>query len=91
MLSLNLKVHEYKRINDGSRATLERVNPYILLTKATDVGSTRVFIQGGAFFHEKGEEYTKEELPPWLNEEIAKMSVAARKEVGLADWKPPKP
>lgn len=90
MQHLNLKVHEYKRVNDGSRATLTRINPYICLCKASpEGGSTRVFIQGGAFFHEGGAEYKKSELPDWLDEEITKLSPRARKEAGLD--KPPAP
>jgi hypothetical protein len=90
MLTLS-KVHEYSRINDGSRATLTRVNPYIVMSRGNGEGSVRVFIQGGQFYHEKGEEFSKDALPPWVNDEIAKMTPAARKEAGLQDWKPPKP
>lgn len=85
-MSLNLRVHEYKRINDGSRAVLTRVNPYVCLCRGNpEGGSTRVFIQGGAFYHEGGAEYKKSELPDWLSDEIAKLSSQARKEAGLVD------
>jgi hypothetical protein len=83
---LNLKVHEYNRIRDGSRAILTKVNPYICLSKANpEGGSTRVFIQGGKFYHEGGKEYRTSELPSWLNEEIAKLTPQARKEIGLVE------
>ena len=89
-MTLNLKVHEYARVNDGSRAILTRVNPYIVLTRGLpEGGSTRVFIQGGAFFHEGGDEYKRHELPEWLNDEIAKMGPATRKSVGLDNWVKP--
>lgn len=89
-MPLNLRVHEYKRVNDGSRAILTRLNPYIALCHGSpEGGSTRVFIQGGCFFHEGGDEYKKSELPPWLDVEIAKISPSIRKEVGLQDWVPP--
>lgn len=88
-MALNLRVHEYKRVNDGSKAVLTRLNPYIVLTHGiAEGGSTRVFIQGGAFFHEGGDEYKKSELPDWLDSEIAKISPAIRKSVGLEDWAP---
>jgi len=83
---LTLRVHEYKRVNDGSKAVLTRLNPYIVLTQGSpDGGSTRVFIQNGCFFHEGGAEYKKHELPDWLPREIAKMSEAIKKSVGLVD------
>lgn len=89
-MTLSLKPHEYKRINDGSKATLTRLNPYIALCRSNpEGGSTRVFIQGGAFYHEGGGEYKKHELPDWLNSEIAKIPPGVRKEVGLQDWAPP--
>lgn len=84
MPSLNLKVHEYKRVNDGSQARLIRVNPYVVLTKANpEGGSTRVFIQDGMFFHEGGGEYKQSELPDWLDDEIERLSPVAVKEAGL--------
>lgn len=85
MSTLDLRVHHYKRINDGSQAVLTQLKPYIALCKANDEegGSTRVFVQNGQFFHEGGAEYKKTELPSWLSTELAKLSPDARKEVGL--------
>jgi hypothetical protein len=87
---LNLNVHEFSKPADGSRPTLTRVTPYICLSRGLpEGGSTRVFIQGGAFYHEGGKEYKRHELPPWLNEELARLTPTALREVGLVDWKPP--
>ena len=83
---LNLRVHEYKRINDGSQAVLTKINPYVALCHGNpEGGSTRVFIQGGMFFHEGGAEYKKSELPDWLPEAISKMSDRAKKDAGLVE------
>jgi hypothetical protein len=87
---LSLKVHTFAKATDGGHEVLSQISPYAVLSRQTEGGSIRVFIQGGAFYHEGGPAYKESELPPWLHEEIAKMTPKARAEVGLKDWVPPK-
>lgn len=90
-MPLSLKVHEYKRANDGSKAVLTRVNPYVMLARGNpEGGSVRVFLQNGMFFHEGGDEYKKHELPDWLSSELAKLTPRIKKEVGFSQ-EPAKP
>jgi hypothetical protein len=42
-----------------------------------------VFIQAGQFFSEGGPVLKPDEVPDWLDEEIARMTPGARQEVGL--------
>ena len=89
-LQLN-RVHEYKKVNDGSRPTLTKINPATRLGRRGEGidESVYVFIQGGLFFSEGGARIKTKDLPPWLDDEIKRMSREARAEVGLpVDWKP---
>lgn len=89
-MSLSLTVHKYKQVE--GRTILEQVTPYIAISHATEGGSERIFIQGGRFFHEGGgDEVRQRDLPSWVGAEIKKLSLQARKDVGLVDWEPPEP
>jgi hypothetical protein len=78
------KVHEYKRINDGSHAVLIRTSPVIRLSRKVE-GQDQliVYIQNGQFWTEDGKELPKEKWPKWLPEELAKLTDEAKAEVGL--------
>lgn len=81
MVQLTLKVHDYKRKKGGNQAVLLSVTPYVRLKAGYD--QPPVFVQGGKFFAEGGEELADDELPDWLDAEIKKMSESAKREAGL--------
>lgn len=76
---LSLRPHDVRTTGDGTRIGVT-VSPYVRLAKGQD---PPVFVQGGKFFCEGGPELKKGELPPWLEEELAKLSEATRRDVGL--------
>jgi hypothetical protein len=84
MLELH-KVHEYKKPNDGSPATLIRSRPVIRLGRRPEPGEDHfyVFIQGGEFYTEDGKPLPPDRRPKWLQEELARLTPQAREEVGL--------
>ena len=81
MAELSLKVHDYKRKKGSNQAVLLRITPYVRIRSGMD--DPPVFIQGGKFFAEGGEEFDKDELPDWVPAEISKMSDSAKREAGL--------
>ena len=83
---LSLKPHEYRKQPDSSSAVLTRLNPYIRLRQLGG-DEPPIFIQGGLFFYEGGQEIPKAKLPAWVLEELKKLTPKARKEVGLGDDK----
>lgn len=87
MPTLTLRTHEYKTNRSGS--SLARINPYVRI-KASVKGEdgeyedhAPVFIQGGLYFSEGGEEIAAKDLPKWLPGEVAKLSEKVKREVGL--------
>ena len=87
MATLSLKTHEFRPGNKGSALT--RINPYVRIkvsTKDEDgeyVDHAPVFIQGGLYFSEGGEEIPAKDLPKWLPAEVAKLSDKVKRECGL--------
>lgn len=86
-MALSLRTHEYKKSRGGS--VISRINPYVRL-KAAIKGEdgeyedcAPVFIQGGQYFSEGGQEIPAKELPSWLPAEVAKLSDKVKREVGL--------
>jgi hypothetical protein len=80
----NFRTHE--PIRKAGQVTGYRTQPSVRLRVGDGPG---VHIQGGKFFGEGGGgELTEAEIPGWLEGEIAKMSPAARRSVGLPDPKP---
>lgn len=89
---LNLgKIQEFNKANDGGPLVLTRLDPVIRLSKreADSEDTTYVFIQHGEFYTEDTKVIPKDRLPPWLDEQIAKLTPEARAECGLQNWKPP--
>jgi hypothetical protein len=88
-LALN-KVHEYKRINDGSQAVLTNVNPVIRLGHRTEgEDQIYIFIQNGVFYGGERDVIEIEDLPKWALDQIDKLTKRAREEAGLKEWKRP--
>jgi len=84
------KIQEYAKITDGGPLVLTRVRPCTRITRREEgVDPIYVFIQGGTYYSEDGKVIPTGMLPAWLDDEIAKMTPAARKEVGLQDWEHP--
>jgi len=80
-MSFSLKTHVTRRSRSGSgEAVTTRVRPYVRLAVQ---GKETVYIQEGRFYSEGGTEFTDDNLPDWIDDEVAKMTVAARQEVGL--------
>lgn len=79
MSTLNLKPHVAKP-NGMGQMVLIRSQPYARLKVGED---PPVFIQGGKYYGEGGPMLEDDELPPWLDDEIARMRPGARQEVGL--------
>lgn len=91
-MTLNLgKIHEFTKSNDGGPLVLSRLDPVVRLSKREkdSEDTTYVFIQHGEFYTEDTKVIPKDSLPPWLDQEIARMTPAARAECGLKDWVPP--
>ena len=77
-MTLDLKVHHYKRDKKG-RAVLVRSTPSLRLKNGD---SEAIFIQGGQFFTDNGEEVKK--VPPWVLEHLKNVKPEVKREVGLA-------
>lgn len=91
-MTLNLgKIQEFSKSNDGGPLVLSRLDPVIRLSNRShdSEDTTYVYIQHGEFYTEDTKVIPPERLPPWLDQEIAKLTVAARAEVGLQNWKLP--
>jgi hypothetical protein len=84
MPALNLKPHAFKMVR--GQPQLDRVDPYVRLSKRMDDNTTGiVYIQGGRYFSEEGETALKKtEVPEWVAAEVAKLSDQCKAEVGLS-------
>ena len=76
---MNLNLNPHKFVNRNGQSELQSVDYYIRLSQ----GHQAVFIQRGRFYSEGGPELTKDQLPDWLNADIAKLSPQAKKDCGL--------
>lgn len=78
-MSLSLITHEYKTIR--GKAVLTRQRPYVRVFAES---GPPVFIQGGQFYTEGGQEIPEAELPDWVWDEIGRMSETAKQEAGIS-------
>lgn len=82
---LNLKPHEYRKLPNSELHGLVRINPYLRLSVREENGNQAVvYIQEGEFFDAAGKPLpTDDDVPDWVWDELAKVSVEAKKSVGL--------
>jgi hypothetical protein len=67
-------------------ASLVQCDPYIRL-KQLGGDEPPIFIQHGQFYYEDSTVVDKAKLPEWAKEQVAVLTPAARKEVGLGNDK----
>jgi hypothetical protein len=80
-MGLNLQVHKYERIKGTQDVRLVKTSPYTVVKGAAE--EVPVYIQGGVYYSAGGDRIKKSDLPDWVHEEVGKMSVKAKEEVGL--------
>lgn len=76
---LTLRPHDVRTDSNGTRVSVT-TSHYVRLFSGA---GPPVFVQHGKFFCEGGPELKDHELPDWLDDELAKLSEAVRREVGL--------
>ena len=64
------------------------MSPLVRLCKGTD---PPLFIQEGKVYAEGGDEILKDQLPDWFHDEVAKMTLQARLEIGYRLPEDPRP
>lgn len=74
-MAFNLQVHK----TDKESGEILSASPYVLLMGRD--GS--IYIRAGKFWYDSGEEVPEDEVPEWVNEQVAKLGNACRAEVGL--------
>ena len=85
-MTLSLKTHEFTM--KRGQPVISRTNPYVRLCRGE---GPPVFIQGGSFYYEGGQEVKEGEFPDWLPEMLKTLSLEVREEVGLPPLvEPPK-
>lgn len=80
-MGFSLRTHE-AAMKQG-RKIIKKINPYLRLTKGD---GPPVFLQGGRFYYESGEEVT--DPPDWLDGELKKLNPEALKQVGMEELIP---
>jgi hypothetical protein len=79
-LSLSLKTHEVTVNKATGEAVGTRVTPYIRLCSGD---GPPIFLQGGGYFYEGGEEVPEDQHPDWLEGMQKKCSPDALKACGF--------
>lgn len=81
-MSLNLRVHEYRRIPNTNQGRLVKVNPYIRLSHQ---GEPPMYLQNGCVFAEEAEKpLAEDDIPGWVKERIELLPPEGRAKVGFA-------
>ena len=75
-----LKVHHLQQLPDGSQR-ISKVTPYIILGN----GDGRIWLKAGKVIDDNG---IIVDDPPWLAEELSKMSVETLSDIGFSDRVP---
>ena len=78
-MALNLQSHVWTKDSKTGQAVIGKVNHCADLAK---MGEPRIFLQSGKAYYGDGTEIQTSELPPWVFEEIARMSPTTRRNIG---------
>lgn len=78
-MAFSLRTHIPKK-GDGE-GKIARYTPYVRIRGEGADGP--LFIQGGYFYTEGGQHIKQADLPDWVDDEVAKMTPAAKRECGL--------
>jgi hypothetical protein len=79
-MPFSLKTHIPKRGADGE----SKIARYVPYTRIRGEGADGpLFIQGGYFYTEGGQHIKAADLPDWVEDEVAKLTPAAKRECGL--------
>jgi hypothetical protein len=76
-----LKVHHQSQLQSGE-LKITRITPYVILGGAQ---GGRIFLKGGKILDENGFQV---EEPPWLQEQLTRMTRSVLEEIGFADRVP---
>ncbi len=81
-LSLN-RVHVFARRKNERGETVTQLIRTDLYTRLSSQGEPPVFLQGGRFYSEGGDEYLGDQLPGWVEIELQKLNPSVLEECGF--------